>query len=56
MAAIITSLISFEKIWLRVVSAVTGNPPFSVYNWQVASCEYEQYCDVVLRREKGKSV
>ena len=21
---------------------------FSVYNWQVASCEYKQYCDVVL--------
>ena len=27
MAAIITWLISFEKIWLRVVSAMTGNPP-----------------------------
>ena len=27
MAAIITWLISFEKIWLRVVSAMTGNTP-----------------------------
>ena len=27
MAAIITWLISFEKIWLRAVSAMTGNPP-----------------------------
>ena len=27
MAASITSLISFEKLWLRVVSAMTGNPP-----------------------------
>ena len=27
MAAIITWLISFEKIWLRLVSAMTGNPP-----------------------------
>ena len=31
MAAIITWLISFEKIWLRVVSAMTGNPPLG---WQ----------------------
>ena len=23
-------------------------PRFSVYNWQVASSEYKQYCDVVL--------
>ena len=30
MAAIITWLISFEKIWLRVVSAMTGNPPLSL--------------------------
>ena len=29
MAAIITWLISFEKIWLRVVSAMTGNPPLA---------------------------
>ena len=21
---------------------------FSVYNWQAVSCEYKQYCDVVL--------
>ena len=27
MAAGITWLISFEKVWLRVVSAMTGNPP-----------------------------
>ena len=27
MAASITWLISFEKVWLRVVSAMTGNPP-----------------------------
>ena len=31
MAAIITRLISFEKIWLRVVSAMTGNPPLEVF-------------------------
>ena len=32
-------------------------PWFSVHNWQVASCKYKQYCDVVfakrIYREKG---
>ena len=27
MAASITRLISFDNVWLRVVSAMTGNPP-----------------------------
>ena len=24
---------------------------FSVHNWQVASCEYKEYCDIVLKTE-----
>ena len=32
-------------IKLRVKRA----PWFSVYNWQVASGEYKQYCDIVLQ-------
>ena len=29
MAASITWLIPFQKMWLRVVSAMTGNPPLA---------------------------
>ena len=32
MAESITRLISFEKIWLRVVAAMTGNPQLSMQN------------------------
>ena len=40
--------------WSIVIKLPVKRAPwFSVYNWQVASCEYKQYYDVVLRREKG---
>ena len=40
---------NYRKLKHRIKLRVKRAPWFSVYNWQVASCEYKQYCDVVLR-------
>ena len=41
----------FNKRSIVMKLPIKRAPWFSVYNWQVASFEYKQYCDVVLRRE-----
>ena len=46
-------LYSFNTQSIVIKLPVKRAPWFSVYNWQVASCEYKRYCDVVLPREKG---
>ena len=42
-------LVLFSKRNIVIELPVKLAPWFSVYNWQVASCEYKQYCDVVLQ-------
>ena len=48
-------MVSYSREPAVIKLPVKRAPWFSVYNWQVASCEYKQYCDVVLPvfTEKG---
>ena len=53
MAAIITWLVSFEKIWLRVVCAMTGNPPLRGFQAHKQSCRVLDIPDLRLMFELG---
>ena len=49
----------FSKWSIVIKLPVKRTPWFGVYNWQIAKCEYKQYCDVfcgTYLKRKGRSV